>query len=230
MRLSNADISFGPEDHPDIELSDRNLPFIFKIPIGRHKVAKTLINNGASLNLMMRKTFIEMGLNLTELTPVHDTFHGIIPGQSSTPIERINQELSCGTGENKCRKMLTFEVASFDIRDNCILGRPFLLKFMAVIHTTYATIKILGPKGIIVLKSDQRDALACENTTLTHAGWFNDKEAQELAAKVAKTHGGSTPVKIAALNQTYRYTPATREEEHIQGLYIKPAHHRSADG
>jgi hypothetical protein len=184
MRLSNADISFGPFDHPDIELSDRNLPFIFKIPIGRHKVAKTLINNGASLNLMMRKTFIEMGLNLTELTPVHDTFHGIIPGQSSTPIERINQELSCGTGENKCRKMLTFKVASFDIRDNCILGRPFLLKFMAVIHTTYATIKMLGPKGIIILKSDQRDALACENTTLTHAGWFNDKEAQELAAKV----------------------------------------------
>jgi hypothetical protein len=64
VRLSNADISFGPEDHPDIELSDRNLPFIFKIPIGCHKVAKTLINNGASLNLMMRKTFIEMGLNL----------------------------------------------------------------------------------------------------------------------------------------------------------------------
>jgi hypothetical protein len=29
---------------------------------------------------MMRKTFIEMGLNLAKLTPVHDTFHGIIPG------------------------------------------------------------------------------------------------------------------------------------------------------
>jgi hypothetical protein len=29
---------------------------------------------------MMRKTFIELGLNLAELTPVHDTFHGIIPG------------------------------------------------------------------------------------------------------------------------------------------------------
>jgi hypothetical protein len=30
--------------------------------------------------LMMRKTFIEMGLNLDELTPVHDIFYGIIPG------------------------------------------------------------------------------------------------------------------------------------------------------
>jgi hypothetical protein len=51
-----------------------------KLPIGRHKVAKILIDNGASLNLIMRKTFIEMGLNLKDLTLVHDTFHGVIPG------------------------------------------------------------------------------------------------------------------------------------------------------
>jgi hypothetical protein len=85
MRWSDVDISFGPEDHSDTELSDMNMPFMVKILIGRHKVAKTLIDSGASLNLMMRKTFIEMDLNLGELTPMHDTFHGIIPGQSSTP-------------------------------------------------------------------------------------------------------------------------------------------------
>jgi hypothetical protein len=151
-----------------MELSDRNLPFVVKIPIGRHKVAKTLIDSGASLNLMIRKIFIEMGLNLAELTLVHDTFHGIIPGLSSTPIGCINLEVSCGLGENKRREMLTFEVASFDIGYNCILGRPFLLKFMMAIHTAYAMIKMPGPKGVITLKSDQRDALAFENATLTH--------------------------------------------------------------
>jgi hypothetical protein len=85
MRWSNADISFEPEDHPDMELSNRNLPFVAKIMIRRHKVAKTLIDSGASLNLMMSKTSIEMGLNLAELTPVHNTFRRIIPGQLSTP-------------------------------------------------------------------------------------------------------------------------------------------------
>jgi hypothetical protein len=69
MRWSDDYISFGPEDHLDMELSERNLSFIIKIPIGRHKVAKTLIDSGASLNLMMRKTFIEMGLNLSDLIP-----------------------------------------------------------------------------------------------------------------------------------------------------------------
>jgi hypothetical protein len=108
MRWSDVDISFRPEDHLDAELIDRNLPFIVKILIGRHRVAKILIDSGASLNLMMRKTFIEMGLNLADLTPMHDTFHGIIPGQSSTPIDRIDLEVSCGTGENRSREMLTF--------------------------------------------------------------------------------------------------------------------------
>jgi hypothetical protein len=106
-----------------------------------------LIDSGASLNLIMRKTFIEMGLNLSDLTPVHDTFHGIIPGQTSTPIGFIDLEVSCETGENKHREMLTFVVASFNIEYNYILGRHFLLKFMAVIHTAYATIKMLGPRG-----------------------------------------------------------------------------------
>jgi hypothetical protein len=69
MRWFDDYISFRPKDHPDTELSERNLSFIVKILIGRHKVAKTLIDNGASLNLMMRKIFIEMRLNLSNLTP-----------------------------------------------------------------------------------------------------------------------------------------------------------------
>jgi hypothetical protein len=69
MKWSDVDISFGPEDHPETELSERNLPFVVKLPIERHKVSKTLIDNGASLNLIMRKTSIEMGLNLKDLTP-----------------------------------------------------------------------------------------------------------------------------------------------------------------
>jgi hypothetical protein len=157
MKWSDTDISFGPEDHLEIELSNQNLTFMVKLPIRRHKVAKTLVDNGASLNLIMRKTFIEMGLNLADLTLVHDTFHGVILEQSSTPIGRINLEVSCGTGDNKRRQMLTFKVARFDISNNYILG-------------IYAIMKMLGPKGIITIMADQRDTLECENASLSHAG------------------------------------------------------------
>jgi hypothetical protein len=130
MKWSNNGISFKPEDHPETELSYRNLPFVVKLPIERRKVAMTLVDNGVSLNLIMRKMFIEMGLNLADL------------------------EVSCRLGDNKHRKMLSFEVTSFDIGYNCILGRPFLLMFMSVIHTTYATMKMPGPKDIITMKTD----------------------------------------------------------------------------
>jgi hypothetical protein len=93
--------------------------------------------------------------------------------------------------------MLTFEVASFDIGYNCILGHPFLLKFMAVIHTAYATIKMPGPKGVITLMSDHRDTVACENVSLPQAGKFGNKEAQDLAVKMAKIPQGNTPSRIA---------------------------------
>jgi hypothetical protein len=46
MRWSDDYITFRPEDHPVIELSERNLSLIIKIPIRRHKVAKTLIDSG----------------------------------------------------------------------------------------------------------------------------------------------------------------------------------------
>jgi hypothetical protein len=154
MKWFDVDISFSPKDHPETELSERNMPFVVRLSVGRHKVAKTLIDNGASLNLIMRKTFIEMSLNLKDLTPVQDTFHGVIPGQSSTPIRRIDREGSCWIGDNKCKEMLTFEVASFDIGYNYIIERPFLPKFMAIIHTAYAKMKMPDPKSMITIKAD----------------------------------------------------------------------------
>jgi hypothetical protein len=47
MKWSDMDISFGLEDHPETKLFERKFPFMVKLPIGRHEVAKTLINNGA---------------------------------------------------------------------------------------------------------------------------------------------------------------------------------------
>jgi hypothetical protein len=80
IKWSDVDISFRPKDHLETELSEWNLPFMVKLPIGRHKVAKTLVDNEASLNLIMRKTFIEMGLNQSDLMLVHGRCHGVILG------------------------------------------------------------------------------------------------------------------------------------------------------
>jgi hypothetical protein len=116
--------------------------------------------------------------------------------------------------------MLTFEVANFDIGYNCILGRPFLLKFMVVIHTTYATVKMPGPRGVITPKSDQRDGFACENATLTHTGRFGKEEAQKLAVKVAKMHGGGTPAKTVMPGPSAGGTSKMLVAKQKQGMMV----------
>jgi hypothetical protein len=111
-----------------------------------------------------------------------------------------------------------FEVASFNIGYNCILGRPFLLTFMVIIHTAYATIKMPGPKGVITIKSDQRDAQACENTALSQVERFGAKAAQEPASKVAKMPSDNTqgkpPVPKPPTNGTPR-PPSAKKGTHV---------------
>jgi hypothetical protein len=111
-----------------------------------------------------------------------------------------------------------FEVASFNIGYNYILGRPFLLIFMAVIHTAYATMKMPSPKGVITIMADKRDTLACENATLTHVGHFGKKAAQEQAAKVAKTQGGTTPLRSSTPKPLTIGTP--RPPSTKKGTYV----------
>jgi hypothetical protein len=143
MMWAKTIISFRPNDHPTVELSQMNLPFMVKIPIGMHQVTKILIDNDITLNLIMRHTYLEMNLLLAELQPIDDTFHDVILGVSSKPLSKIDLMVVCGTGET-----LTFEVVDFDIGYNYILGRLFFIKFMAVIHSAYALMKIPGPKGL----------------------------------------------------------------------------------
>jgi hypothetical protein len=68
---------------------------------------------------------------------------------------------------------------------------------VAVIHIAYATMKMPRPKGVITIKVDQWDTLACENTSLSHVGRFGDKTTQDQAIKAAKTQGGGCPRKAS---------------------------------
>jgi hypothetical protein len=71
-----------------------------------------------------------------------------------------------------------------------------------------------SPKSVITSKADQCDTLACENAILMHARRFDEKAAQEQAAKIAKMHGGSTSMKSPApkpsTNNSLRSPPSKK--------------------
>jgi hypothetical protein len=69
--------------------------------------------------------------------------------------------------------------------------------------------KMPGPKGVITIQADQRYTLTCENVTLTHAGRFSEKAAQEQSTKVAKMQGGNTPLRSSVPKPPIIGTPQT---------------------
>jgi hypothetical protein len=94
---------------------------------------------------------------------------------------------------------------------------------MSVIHTAYATIKMPSPRGVITLKSNQHNALACENAALTHARRFGKKEVQKLAVKVAKMHGGGTPAKTVTPGPSTGDTSKAHVAKQKQSMTVTPA-------
>ena len=59
-----------------------------------------------------------------------------------------------------------FELVDFDSAYNCILGRPFLKKFMAVAHFAYSILKVPGPHGPMTIRGDYKGSIAYDMKTL----------------------------------------------------------------
>nr|CAE04437.2 OSJNBa0018J19.4 [Oryza sativa Japonica Group] len=133
----------------------------------------------------------------TELKPSNAPFHGVIPGLSATPLGQITLPVTFGTRENFRTKNVCFEVADFETAYHAILGRPALAKFMAVPHYTYMTMKMPGPRGVISLRSDIKQAVTC------------DKESCEMA-QTHETTLAREEIRLAATTASEGEVPATK--------------------
>ena len=87
---------------------------------------------------------------------------GIVPGQSSTPVEQITLPVQFGSPSHYRTETLTFVVADFDTAYHAILGRPTLAKLMAIPHYTYLVLKISTEQGVLTLQANLETAYECE--------------------------------------------------------------------
>ena len=86
--------------------------------------------------------------------------HVSIPPRENRPTSTLRE------GDNTRSEFLIFEVADFDLAYNCILGRPFLKKFMAVTHFAYSVLKVPSAHGPMTIHGDRKGAMACDMKTL----------------------------------------------------------------
>jgi hypothetical protein len=77
------------------------------------------------------------------------------------PLGHIYMPVTFGIPENYRTEFLRFEVARFDCGYNAIIGRPGLVKFMAILHYSYMILKMPRPQGIITVHTDFQGAAEC---------------------------------------------------------------------
>jgi hypothetical protein len=84
-----------------------------------------------------------------------------VPIEGEYPLGHIYMPVTFGTLENYRSEFLRFEVARFDCGYNTIIGRPGLVKFMAIPHYSYMLLKMPGPQGIITVRADFQGIAEC---------------------------------------------------------------------
>jgi hypothetical protein len=146
-------------------------PLLVDLVIRESWVKKVLVDRGSSINVTFPRTLQALGVAIEDLTESDTPFFGIMPTEKEYPLGHIYLSITFGTPKNYRTKFLRFEVARFDCGYNAIIGRPGLVKFMAIPHYPYMILKMSGPQGIITVRADFRGAAECFRgaiqTTLT---------------------------------------------------------------
>jgi hypothetical protein len=136
-------------------------PLLVDLVIRESRVKKVLVDGGSSINVTFHRTLLGLGVALKELHESDTPFFGIVPTEGEYPLGHIYMPVTFGTLENYRTEFLRFEVASFDCGYNAIIGRPGLVKFMAIPHYSYMILKIPGPQGIITMRANFLGAVEC---------------------------------------------------------------------
>ncbi|KAI4994365.1 hypothetical protein ZWY2020_029413 [Hordeum vulgare] len=153
------------------------------------RFSRVLVNDGSRINILYRDTLLKLGLEEKDLQPTSTIFLGIVPGQSCSPIGKIQLDVLFGDKAHFCREPIWFEVLDLnspyhvllgrpaltkfmdiphyayvlDLNSpyHALLGRPALTKFMDIPHYAYLKIKMPGLRGIITIAGDYKKSIEC---------------------------------------------------------------------
>jgi hypothetical protein len=120
------------------------------------------MDGGSGINVLYASTLDEKGIPRSALRPSTAPFHEVVPGIEALPLGQIDLPITFGDVRNFRTETLTFEVVGFSGTYHAIIGRTAYAKFMAVSNYTYLKLKILRPKGIIIVGPMYERAYECD--------------------------------------------------------------------
>ncbi|XP_014660690.1 uncharacterized protein LOC106804341 [Setaria italica] len=118
-----------------------------------------------------------MDFNFKRLQPCEEPFYSIVLDKGCYPIGQVVLPFSFGTQANYRTEYLIFEVANLKTSYHAILGRPMLVRFMAIPHHTYLILKMPAPNSVLSVYDDVKTSYKCDTVALQLA------EVLEYSAK-----------------------------------------------
>jgi hypothetical protein len=135
---------------------------VLKAQIGGYDIERVFMDAGSGINLIYVRTLKAMSISLEWLKPTDSSFHGIVPGSANHSLGKFELDVCFGDSGNFCKEKLEFEVMDWPSQYHAILGRPAFAKFMVVPHYAYLALKILGPKGVIIVQGSFEISNTCD--------------------------------------------------------------------
>ncbi|KAI4972666.1 hypothetical protein ZWY2020_003591 [Hordeum vulgare] len=152
------------------------------------RFSRVLVDGGSSINILYPDTLLKLGLKETDVVPSSIVFHGIVPGQSCSPIGKIQLDVLFGDKAHFHRESIWFEVVDLSSPYHALPGRPALAKFMAIPHYAYLKMKMPGPKGINTVVGDYKKSLECaQDSSRLADALVIAKEKRQIDRLVAQT-------------------------------------------
>jgi len=125
-----------------------------------HIVAKVLVDNGSSLNIMPKATLDKLPFNASHLRPssmVVRAFDGSrqdVRGEIDLPIQ---------IGPHVCQ--ITFQVMDLNPAYSCLLGRPWIHSVGVVPLMLHQKLKIVVERQLIIVSGEEDILVSCPSST-----------------------------------------------------------------
>ena len=123
------------------------------------------MDGGSTLNLIYQDTVRKMGIDPSRIKPSNTTFKGVIPGVEARCTGSITLEVVFGSPDNFRSEELIFDIVPFHSGYHTLLGRTTFARFNAVLHYAYLKLKMLGPRGVIIVHGNMDRSLHTEEHT-----------------------------------------------------------------
>ena len=106
-----------------------------------------------------------MGIDPSRIYPSNTTFKGVIPGVEASCTGSLTLEVVFGSPDNLQSEDLIFDIVPFRSGYHALLKRTAFARFDAVPHYAYLKLKMLGPRGVIIVNGNMEGSLQTEEHT-----------------------------------------------------------------